>query len=50
MQRLVPVNADAPLEIWAGERDDAALTELGERYAIRGPVQRLLAALDAAAR
>jgi 5'-3' exonuclease len=50
MQRLVPVNGDAPLEIWAGERDDAALTELGERYAIRGPVQRILAALDAAAR
>jgi 5'-3' exonuclease len=50
MRRLVPINAEAPLELWAGERDDDALIALGEEYAIRGPVQRVLAALDAAAR
>lgn len=46
MQRLVPVNADAPIRLWAGERDDEALTELGEELGLRGPVQRLKAALD----
>jgi 5'-3' exonuclease len=48
MQRLVPVNADAPLTLWAGARDDAALADLGEEYALRGPLQRLTAALDSA--
>ena len=47
MLRLVPVNADAPIEVWAGERDDDALRALGEEFAIRGPVQRIQAALDA---
>jgi len=47
MQKIVPVNATAPLSIWAGDRDEAALTELGTRLGIRGPVQRLLAALAA---
>lgn len=46
MQRLVPVNADAPIRLWAGERGDEALTELGEELGLRGPVQRLKAALD----
>ena len=45
MQRIVPVNATAPLSIWAGERDEAALTDLGAELGVRGPVQRLLAAL-----
>ena len=49
MQRLVPVNAEAPLSLWAGDRDDerrsrSSPAELG----VKGPVQRLLAALDAA--
>lgn len=47
MQRLVPVNTDAPVDRWRGERDDDALTGLAEELAIRGPVQRLRAALDA---
>lgn len=47
MRRLVPINGEAPLELWAGDRDDDALIALGEENAIRGPVQRLLAALDA---
>ena len=46
MQRLVPVNADAPLSLWAGERDDVALAELGAELAIKGPIQRLRAAID----
>lgn len=48
MRRLVPVNAEAPLTVWSGERDDAALKELGEELGLKGPVQRLLAALDSA--
>src|SRR5918995_1633721 len=50
MQQIVPVNATAPLDRWQGERDDASLTELAEELAIRGPVQRLRAAMDAASR
>jgi 5'-3' exonuclease len=45
MQRLVPVNATAPLDLWGGARDDAALRALGEELGLPGPVQRLLAAL-----
>ncbi len=46
MQRLVPVNADAPVDRWHGERDDEALKELADELAVKGPVQRLRAALD----
>lgn len=46
MQRLVPVNASAPAEVWAGERDDDTLKRLAEEQGFRGPVQRLLAALE----
>ena len=46
MRRLVPVNAVAPLALWAGPRQDDALRELADRDGVRGPVQRLLAALD----
>jgi 5'-3' exonuclease len=48
MQRLVPINLDAPLEVWAGERDDAALKALADERGFRGPALRLLAALDSA--
>jgi 5'-3' exonuclease len=48
MQELVPVNGAAPLTLWAGQRDDAGLMELGTELAIKGPAQRLLAALDSA--
>ncbi len=47
MRELVPVNADAPLSLWAGERDDARLRAIADALGVRGPVQRLLAALDA---
>jgi len=48
MQRLVPVNADASLSVWAGDRDDRTLMELAEGWNLKGPTQRLLAALDSA--
>lgn len=48
MRELVPVNATAPLSVWSGERDDAALKTLAEEHALKGPIQRLLAALDSA--
>jgi 5'-3' exonuclease len=47
MQRLVPPNGEAPLDLWGGDRDDASLQALGEELGLRGPVQRLQAALDA---
>jgi 5'-3' exonuclease len=50
MQRLVPINAEAELMEWAGDRWDEALRGLAEETGLRGPVQRLLAALDAAGR
>jgi 5'-3' exonuclease len=48
MRRIVPVNADAPLEVWSGTRDDRALAELAEDLGVRGPAQRLVAAMVAA--
>ncbi len=48
MQRLVPIKVDAKLELWAGERDDEALKVLAEELGVKGPAQRLLAALDSA--
>lgn len=48
MQRLVPINLDAPLQVWAGERDDDALKALADQRGFRGPALRLLAALDSA--
>ncbi|HEY7477753.1 MAG TPA: 5'-3' exonuclease [Actinomycetota bacterium] len=48
MLRLVPVNGEAKLSLWAGGRDDAALKELAAELGIKGPSQRLLAAIDAA--
>jgi 5'-3' exonuclease len=48
MARIVPINSTAPLSIWAGDRDDAALTELGAELGLKGPVQRLMAALATA--
>ncbi len=48
MQRLVPIKVDAKLELWAGDRDDEALKTLAEELGVKGPAQRLLAALDSA--
>ena len=45
MQRLVPVNAEAPVDRWQGERDEASLRALADELGLRGPVQRLCAAL-----
>ena len=46
MRTLVPVNVEAPMTKWSGEREDGALRDLAERVGLRGPVQRLVAALD----
>jgi 5'-3' exonuclease len=46
MRRIVPVNDTAPMATWAGPRDDAALLDLADATGLRGPVRRLLAALD----
>jgi 5'-3' exonuclease len=46
MQRLVPVNAVAPIDRWRGERDDEALEGLTDELGVRGPAKRLRAALD----
>lgn len=46
MRQLVPIKTDAPLEVWAGARDDEVADELAEINGLRGPVRRLRAALD----
>jgi hypothetical protein len=46
MRRLVPVNAVAPLTVWSGARDDDALRTFADEQGLKGPVQRLQAALD----
>jgi 5'-3' exonuclease len=48
MRRLVPVNAVAPLTVWSGARDDEALRAFADEHGLKGPVQRLQAALDSA--
>ena len=48
MRRLVPVNAVAPLTVWSGARDDAALKAFADEHGLKGPIQRLQAALDSA--
>ncbi len=47
MQRLVPINSEAPLSLWAGERDESLIEDAAE-LGLKGPVQRLFAALDSA--
>jgi 5'-3' exonuclease len=48
MQRLVPVNAEAKLEVWSGERDEAGLIARAGPLGVNGPAQRLLAAMTGA--
>lgn len=48
MRLLVPVNAVAPLTVWSGPRDDEALKAFADEHGLKGPVQRLQAALDSA--
>jgi 5'-3' exonuclease len=47
MQRLVPINSEAPLTLWAGERDPALVEDAAD-LGLKGPLQRLFAALDSA--
>jgi len=44
MRRIVPIRTDVPVTTWGGERDDAKLDELAERYRLTGPVKRLRSA------
>ena len=48
MRRLVPVNAAAPVSVWAGERDDRTVLAKADEVNVKGAVQRVLAALDSA--
>ncbi len=48
MQRLVPVNGVAPLSLWAGDRDEAGLMADAADLGLKGPIQRVLAALNSA--
>jgi 5'-3' exonuclease len=48
MQRVVPINVAAKLELSAGERDDEALKDLAESLGVKGPAQRMMAAIDSA--
>jgi 5'-3' exonuclease len=48
MREIVPPNGIAPLDLWGGERDNEALKKVADELAVRGPAQRLAAALDAA--
>jgi hypothetical protein len=42
------VNSVAPLTVWSGVRDDVALKTFAGEHGLKGPVQRLQAALDSA--
>jgi 5'-3' exonuclease len=46
MRELVPIRSVAPLSVWAGDRDDEALSAFAEVHGLKGPARRLLAALD----
>jgi len=45
VRRIVPIKTDLELRTWTEKRDDAAIEELSERYAVKGPIVRLRAAL-----
>jgi 5'-3' exonuclease len=47
MRRLVPINGEAPLSLWAGERDASLIDDAGD-LGLKGPIQRLFAALESA--
>jgi 5'-3' exonuclease len=48
MRRLVPIESETPVDVWAGERDDDALRALADEHGLRGPVVRLRAAMESA--
>ena len=49
MQRLVPINVGAELHVWTGDRWDDAAHAVAAEHGLKGPVQRLFAALDSVA-
>jgi 5'-3' exonuclease len=46
MRELVPIEVGCSVEVWMGGRDDGALRRLADEHGLRGPVVRLMAALD----
>jgi 5'-3' exonuclease len=48
VRRIVPVHVDAPVRVWRGARDDAALVQFADHFALKGAARRVLAALDSA--
>jgi 5'-3' exonuclease len=45
MRQVVPIRTDLELRTWSGDRDDALVDELTERYSVTGPIRRLRQAL-----
>jgi 5'-3' exonuclease len=46
VRRIVPVNTEAPVTTWSGDRDDASLVTFADHFGLKGAVRRVLAALD----
>jgi 5'-3' exonuclease len=46
VRRIVPVHVDAPVRVWKGTRDDAALVQFADHFGLKGAARRILAALD----
>ena len=46
VRRIVPVNTDAPVRVWNGERDDDQLLAFADHFGLKGAARRVLAALD----
>jgi 5'-3' exonuclease len=50
VRRIVPIRTDLELRAWARRREDSRIDELAERYALKGPVMRLRAAIESSKR
>jgi len=50
MQTVVPIRTDLEVEVWRGQRDDAALERLARRLKLAGPIRRLRDVLDGTSR
>jgi 5'-3' exonuclease len=46
VRAIVPVNAEAPVRVWRGERDDESLAAFADHFGLRGAARRVLASLD----
>ena len=50
VRKVVPIRSDAEVTTWNGRRDDGSLLEFADTFGLKGAAQRVLAALDSAAR